>query len=71
MNEAYADFIDPDIRRMDAIKWSSVGSQTGVGVLTAVASKFNDVQLFREVIRTKVYTGNMAESFPRQTMLND
>ena len=70
MNEAYADFIEPDITRMDAIKWSSVGSQTGVGVFSAVASKLDDVQLFREVIRTKVYSGHMAESFPRQTMLN-
>ena len=71
MNEAYADFIESDITRMDAIKWSSVGSQTGVGVFSAVASKLDDVQLFREVIRSKVYAGHMAESFPRQTMLND
>ena len=57
---------------MDAIKWSSVGSQTGVSVFSAVASKLDDVQLFREVLRSKVYEGHMqAESFPRQTMLND
>lgn len=30
MNWAYADFIDPDITRMDAIKWSSVSTLTGV-----------------------------------------
>ena len=72
MNEAYADFIDPDITRMDAIKWSSVGSQTGIGVFSAVASKLDDVQLFREVLRSKVYECHMqAEPFPRQTMLND
>ena len=29
MNEAFADFIDPDITRMDSIKWPSVGKQTG------------------------------------------
>ena len=71
MNEAYADFIDPDITRMDAIKWSSVGTQTGVGVFSAVASQLELVQLFRKVMRTKIYAGYMAESFPRQTMLND
>ena len=34
MNIAIADFIDDDFTRMNAIQWSSVGQQTGVGLFS-------------------------------------
>ena len=71
MNEAFADFIDQDITRMDIIKWSSVGTKTGIGAFMANTNKLDLVQLFRSTIRQKVYNGNRAESFPKQTMLSD
>ena len=71
MNEAFADFIDTDITRMDIIKWSSVGTQTGIGAFMANTNRLDLVKLFRETIRQKVYNGQRAESFPKQTMLSD
>lgn len=69
MNEAFADFIDSDITRMDNIKWSSISTQTGVGAFSATTANLQLVQTFRKIMRTKVYNGHMAESFPKQTML--
>ena len=71
LNEAFADFIESDITLMDIVKWSSVGSQTGVGVFSALSTKLDLIKIFRDVIRHKVYSGHMAESFPRQTMLDN
>ena len=71
MNEAFADFIDQDITRMDIIKWSSVGTQTGIGAFMANTNQLELVQLFRETIRKKVFNGQRAESFPKQSMLSD
>ena len=71
MNEAFADFIESDITRMDYIKWSSVGTQTGVGVFSAMTSRLEILEIFRQIIRSKIYEGHMAETFPRQTMLNE
>ena len=71
MNEAFAQFIEPDITRMDALKWSSVATNTGVGAFSAVTEQLEHVQIFREILRTKVFAGQMAESFPKQTLLND
>ena len=71
MNEAFADYIEPDITRMDALKWSSVATTTGVGAFSAVAAQLDLVQTFRDILRKKVYEGHMAESFPKQTLLNN
>ena len=71
MNEAFAEHIEPNITRMDALKWSSVATTTGVGAFSAVAEQLELVQIFREILRKKVYAGHMAESFPKQTLLNN
>ena len=71
MNHAFAEFIDPDITRMDIIKWSSVGTQTGIGSFMATTNQLDLVQIFRDTIPKKVHEGNMAESFPKQTMISD
>ena len=71
MNEVFAEFIDTDITRMDAIKWSSVGTQTGVGAFSAVTNQLDKVQHFRSLMRAKVFNGQRAESFPKQTLLNN
>ena len=70
-NEAFADFIDKDITRMDVIKWLSISTQTGIGAFSAITTRLDRVRAFRDIVRTKVYLGNMAESFPKQTMLTD
>ena len=46
MNEAFADFIDKDITRMDIIKWSSISTQTGIGAFSAITTRLNLVQAF-------------------------
>ena len=61
MNEAFADFIEPDITRMDATTTA----------FSAVTEQLELVQLFRDILRKKVYAGQMAESFPKQTLLNN
>ena len=71
MNETFADFIESDITRMDALKWSSVATSTGVGAFSAVAEQLPLVQIFRDMLRKKVFAGHMAESFPKQTLLNN
>ena len=46
-------------------------TNTGVGAYSAVTTQLELVQIFREILRTKVFAGHMAESFPKQTLLND
>ena len=69
MNNAIADFIDNDLTRMNAIQWSSVGQQTGVGLFSMGCEKMGLVELFRSLLRIKGYKNLHVESFPKQTLL--
>ena len=46
MNTAIADFIDDDLTRMNAIQWSSVSQQTGVGLFSMGCESMGLVELF-------------------------
>ena len=69
MNVAIADFIDDDLTRMNAIQWSSVGQQTGVGLFSMGCENMALVELFRSLLRIKGYKNLYVESFPKQTLL--
>ena len=69
MNIAIADFIDDDLTRMNAIQWSSVGQQTGVGLFSMGCENMGLVELFRSLLRIKGFKDLYVESFPKQTLL--
>ena len=69
MNIAIADFIDDDLTRMNAIQWSSVGQQTGVGLFSMGCENMGLMEHFRSLLRIKGYKNLYVESFPKQTLL--
>ena len=66
---ASAAFIGDEAARSDALLWSSIGQNTGVGMFAMSTSNMDWIEQFRLLLRRAVHEDLEFESFPKESLL--
>ena len=66
---AAATFVETDITRADALNWSSVGMNTGIGVFAMDTARLDLIAAFRAIIRNMVHDDLEFETVPKESLL--
>ena len=62
-------FTDEKPELVQALKWSSVGSSTGVGCFSVGTGDLSQINDIRGILRTIIHNGQCFESFPKRSMI--
>ena len=69
MGQVMEVYTDTDAYLVDALNWSSVGSNTGVGCFSVKTGNIEHINDLRGVIRAIIFQGRCFETFPKKAML--
>ena len=62
-------FTDESPDLVEALKWSSVGSSTGVGCFSVSTGNLGQINNIRGILRTIIHDGKCFKSFPKRAMM--
>ena len=62
-------FTDDNVAMVQALRWSSVASATGVGCFSVGTGNRDHIDEIRRVVRTIIYGGRCYESFPKKALM--
>ena len=70
MGQAIEKYTEEDWDRIDYLTFSSVGWNTGVGLFAFGSDKLEQMNIFRQIIRTLKIGNKCFESYPKRMLLN-